>query len=86
MKDTMKAAKGRIRRAAAKFHAFHVRYRWAFALIIVGSSVIVLFGAHELGKALFGLGLEQLLLHLGLWAKGGESAAVADAVEAASTG
>jgi len=64
-----------LHRALSAIHKFHVRYRWAFALIVTGSAIIVLFGAAELGKCLFGLGMEQVLLHLGEWAtSAGETA------------
>jgi hypothetical protein len=54
-------------RAVDRLLVIHVRYRWACILLVVGFGTIMVFGAHELGKALFGLGLEQLLLHLGHW-------------------
>lgn len=62
-------------RALGRFHAFHIRYRWAFLLIAVSGTIIIIFGAGELGKALFGLGLEQVLLHVGEWARAAEPVA-----------
>ena len=56
-------------------HGFHIRYRWAVILIVIGSCIIAFFGFAELERALIGLGLEQALHHFGAWAEIGESAA-----------
>lgn len=64
-----------IGKVMAHVHGFHIRYRWAVILIVIGSCIIVFFGMRELERAIVGLGLEQALMHFGAWAKIGEEAA-----------
>jgi hypothetical protein len=52
-------------KAVVAVHTFHVRYRWAFVLIVVVLVATALWGFGEVGKALWGLTLEQVLLRIG---------------------
>lgn len=58
-----------VHRVVYKARAFHMSWKWLAALLVSMLLVSLIFGFAEFWKGLFGLIVEQIMLHLGAWEK-----------------